>query len=229
MIGAAIRSLINPVRRLRGRRAIGSGQFNRSRPLSREFGYDRGTPIDRYYIERFLDQHRADIRGAVLEVKDSGYARRYGSGITSTDVLDVDAANPNATVIADLASADAVAAESYDCFILTQTLTYIFDVTAAVRHTHRILRPGGVALVTVPTVSRLCPPLTDHWRFTPAGCQRLFGDVFGSGAVEVRAHGSAGTGAAFLMGLAYEELPQSVLDHDDAQFPVLVTVRAVRR
>jgi hypothetical protein len=34
-------------------------------PISRAFGYDRGTPIDRYYLDRFLDEHNGDIRGRV--------------------------------------------------------------------------------------------------------------------------------------------------------------------
>jgi hypothetical protein len=32
----------------------------------REFGTDRGVPIDRYYIEKFLDDNAAYVRGHVL-------------------------------------------------------------------------------------------------------------------------------------------------------------------
>ena len=46
--------------------------------LSRDFGFDRGTPIDRYYIESFLSTHASDIRGHVLEVADNTYTRRFG-------------------------------------------------------------------------------------------------------------------------------------------------------
>ena len=49
------------------------GTLRRTRPLSNDFGYDRGTPVDRYYIERFLAQHRSDVRGRVLEVKEPIY------------------------------------------------------------------------------------------------------------------------------------------------------------
>jgi hypothetical protein len=47
-------------------------------PVSRNFGYDRGLPVDRYYIEGFLDRHKSDVRGHVLEVGDDSYTRRYG-------------------------------------------------------------------------------------------------------------------------------------------------------
>src|SRR6185503_9917132 len=60
-------------------------------PLSHDWGFERGTPIDRYYIERFLDRRRGDVRGRVLEIKDDAYTRRYGSGVERADVLDVDA------------------------------------------------------------------------------------------------------------------------------------------
>src|SRR3954469_4773203 len=96
------------------------GTLRRLTPLSQQWGADRGTPMDRYYVQRFLDAHRGDIRGRVLEVKDAEYTRRYGNQVASSDVLAVDPANAQATIVADLSTADAIPANSYDCFILTQ-------------------------------------------------------------------------------------------------------------
>ena len=104
------------------------GALRRMTPLSDEFGYDRGTPIDRYYIERFLAENRQHIQGRVLEVKDSGYSERFGEGVTRTDVLDIDTGNALATFVADLAAADTIPDATFDCFILTQTLQYVYDV-----------------------------------------------------------------------------------------------------
>src|SRR5205085_959668 len=78
------------------------------RPASDSWGWDRGRPIDRLYIEGFLREHAADIHGRVLEVKDDEYARAFGRELDRVDVLDVDPANPVATLVADLASTDAV-------------------------------------------------------------------------------------------------------------------------
>ena len=58
--------------------AIRFGDLRRLAPFSRVFGYDRGTPVNRYYIEGFLARNSDDIRGRVLEVGDDTYARRYG-------------------------------------------------------------------------------------------------------------------------------------------------------
>jgi SAM-dependent methyltransferase len=202
------------------------GILRRTTPLSESWGFDRGTPVDRYYIERFLDQHRSDIRGRVLEVKDSAYSHRYGSDVCTYDVLDIDPSNPHATIIADLADADTVPDGLFDCFILTQTLQFIYDTRAALSHAHRMLRPGGVLLLTVPTVSRLDRRLPDYWRFTAASCTQLLGDTFGEVNVTVRAHGNVLTAIAFLTGMAYEELSRRVLEEDDRLFPVMVTIRA---
>lgn len=206
------------------------GTLRRTTPLSDRFGYDRGTPVDRYYIERFLEAHRADIRGRVLEVKDSGYTDRYGAAVERADVLDIDPANPHATIIADLAAADTIPSDTFDCFVLTQTLLLIYDVQSAVAHAYRILRPGGVLLVTVPAVSRICISLkNDYWRFTVASCSALFGEVFGPDDIVVRSYGNVLTATAFLTGMAYEELTGKELDAHDENIPLIITVRAVKK
>lgn len=104
------------------RRPVRLGSLRRTTPVSDHWGYDRGTPIDRYYIESFLNEHRADVRGACVEVRDTRYTDRFGSSVTRADVLDVDAGNPHATIVVDLADTAAAPSERFDCFILTQTL-----------------------------------------------------------------------------------------------------------
>jgi hypothetical protein len=206
------------------------GTIRRTRPLSDHYGRDRGTPVDRYYIEQFLDSERAAIRGRVLEVLNREYTERFGTGVERSDVIDIDPENSLATVVADLAAADVVATSSFDCFILTQTLQYIYKVKAAVVHAHRILGPGGALLCTVPVVSRIDRSELDseYWRLTAAACSRLFGDVFGSNNVAVRARGNLLAAVAFLQGMAAEELKAHELEQDDPFFPVVVTVRATK-
>jgi SAM-dependent methyltransferase len=207
------------------------GTFRRTTPLSHDFGYDRGTPVDRYYIERFLSAHREKVRGRVLEVKESMYTDRFGAGVTQNDVLDIDPTNPLATIVADLAAADAIPDEAFDCFILTQTLQLIYDARSAIAHAHRIIRPGGALLVTVPVLSPIVDDdqLADYWRFTPASCTALFADIFGREAIRVRAYGNVLTSIAFLEGMAQEELTAQELENHDSRFAMLVSVCAVRR
>lgn len=207
------------------------GTLHRTSPLSSVFGFDRGRPVNRYYIDGFLEEHRADIHGAVLEVEDAGYTKRFGSNVTRSEVLDVNRDNPHATIIADLAAADSIASESFDCFICTQVYTLIYDMHAAIEHSRRILRPGGTLLVTVASLARGCPVYgsTDYWRLTANSCRRLFGDVFGADNVEVRSYGNVLTACATLMGLACEDLSTRDIEVSDPHYAVIVAVRAVKR
>jgi SAM-dependent methyltransferase len=212
------------------RRPARLGPLRRTTPLSDHWGRDRGTPVDRYYIEPFLAAERTAIRGRVLEVLNADYAKRFGLGVERIDVLDIDASNAAATIVADLAAADDIPSDLFDCFILTQTLQYVYDLKAAVAHAHRVLRPGGTLLCTVPTVSRIGRRelTSEYWRLTAAACARLFDEAFVGGAVDVRARGNVLSAVAFLMGMATEELSSRDLDLDDPFFPVIVTVRATK-
>jgi SAM-dependent methyltransferase len=207
------------------------GTLRRTTPLSSLWGYDRGSPIDRYYIERFLGDHRADIHGRVLEIKDSTYTRQFATGVERSDVLDIDPTNRQATIHADLGAPGALVADQFDCFILTQTLQYLLDPRVAVAQAHQILRPGGVLLATVPAVSRVHMEHArsdDYWRFTPSACLALFGQVFQPHNVTVVGYGNVLVSIAFLMGMAREELSQLELDACDPAFPLTVAIRAVK-
>ena len=49
---------------------INFGDLRRTSPIDDNFGFERGTPIDRVYIDPFLESHRDDIAGSVLEMED---------------------------------------------------------------------------------------------------------------------------------------------------------------
>jgi SAM-dependent methyltransferase len=212
------------------RRPARLGSLRRTTPVSDDWGRDRGTPVDRYYIEAFLARHAQDIQGRVLEVMDAPYTERFGAGVTRSDVLDIDASNPQATIVADLAVGDGIPAEAFDCVILTQTLQYIFEVRAAVANVSRALKPGGVLLCTVPIVSRfsLRTRTNEFWRFTPAGCAELLAEEFPRESLTIEAPGNVLAGVAFLLGMAAEELSPSQLAESDPRFPLLVLGRAVK-
>jgi peptidoglycan/xylan/chitin deacetylase (PgdA/CDA1 family)/glycosyltransferase involved in cell wall biosynthesis/SAM-dependent methyltransferase len=222
------------VRRLAGHGAarVDRGDLRGSDPISPIWGRDRGTPVDRYYIERFLDTHRADIRGRVLEVRDATYTTRFGgSAVSRGDVVDIDASNSRATIVTDLRNATAIASEAYDCVIVTQTLHLIDDIAAAIRECFRILRPGGVVLATAPGIIRIDDEAGldgDYWRLTEASARRLFSEAFPLECVGVTTYGNVGTSTAFLNGLAVEELSGAELDAHDPAFPLVVAVRAER-
>lgn len=209
------------------------GDLRSMQPISREWGLDRGRPVDRYYIEKFLAANAPDIRGQVLEIGANTYTLLYGANrVTKSDVLHVSAEDPRATIVADLTSADHVPSDKFDCIICTQTLHFIYEVGSVVQTLHRILKPGGVLLVTTPGISQISRYDMDHWgdywRFTSASAGRLFGACFETGHVNLSIYGNVLAAIAFLHGIATEELQQEELDVFDPDYEVLIGVRAVK-
>jgi SAM-dependent methyltransferase len=205
------------------------GDLRRLEPIDPQFGYRRGLPVDRYYIEEFLARHADDIRGRVLEVGDNEYTMRFGGArVRRSDVFHVSDENPKATFVGDLARADDLPVDAFDCMILTQTLQFIFDVQAVFETLFRSLKPGGVLLLTVPGISQIDRGEwrdTWYWAFTTTSIMRLAGRRFGTD-ITVEARGNVLSAVAFLEGLAAEELTRDELDAHDRSYQVLITLRA---
>jgi SAM-dependent methyltransferase len=199
-------------------------------PVSRLFGFDRGTPIDRYYIERFLHAHSRSIRGCVLEIGDATYTKKFGGDVRQSDVLHAVAGNQMATIVGNLETGEGIPTDAFDCIILTQVLPFVFDVRSAIANCHRALRAGGIVLATVPGISQISrydmDRWGDFWRFTNLSARRLFKEHFET--VDVQSFGNVAVATAFLQGLALHEIPAADLEHDDPDYPVIITIRAQR-
>lgn len=206
--------------------------LGRPYPVDPGFGRGHGTPIDRHYIAAFLEAERAAITGRVLEVGDDAMTRRYGSGVTTTDVLNVEPGTPGTTITGDLTSLTDVADGSFDCVVLVQTLHYVFDMRAAVAELHRILAPGGVVLCTVPGISQVSRYDMEHWgdrwRLTTLGARELFETSFPAEGVRVSAWGNAISSVCFLEGIVAERLKARELDAREEDYELVVTVAATK-
>jgi hypothetical protein len=173
-----------------------------ARPASETWGFDRGRPIDRHYIDQFFASFASDMRGGYWRLGSQSIPAGTHGTLRSHHVLDINPGNKKATLIADLTAADSRETDRFDCFVLPQTLQFIFDLRAALSHAHRILRPGGVLLATVSAISRIDPGLyaCDYWRFTPASCERLAQQQFGPNDLTIACFGNALSCAAFIKG-----------------------------
>ena len=201
-------------------------------PLSDDYGFSRGQPIDRYYIESFLGSHAQDIRGHVLEFGDDSYTRLFGGDrVACADVMNRFGDSPQTTIVGDLTDAPHVAANTFDCIICTQVLQYLYELRPAIATLHRILKPEGVILVTVPGVAhKSCredmEKWGDCWRFTRLSMKRLFQEVFGSDHARVESRGNVLAASAFLQGLAVEDLLPTDLEFNDPEYEVSIAVWA---
>ncbi|MEO5701567.1 MAG: methyltransferase domain-containing protein [Casimicrobiaceae bacterium] len=223
--------------RLQGVRvgSVDFGSMRRLAPISPIFGKDRDlVSVERYYIEAFLAAHAADVRGHCLEMGDPTYIRRFGHDrVTRADVLHYVPGNPQATIVADLVAAPEIPDGQFDCIIITQTLQMIYEVEAAIRTLHRILRPGGVVLATSHGISRVArregvDDWGEYWHFTSQSSRRLFRAVFGED-VTVQPYGNVLSTIASLHGLAARELEPEELAHADPNYELILGVRAVKR
>lgn len=200
------------------------GNFRRTRPFSERFGFERGTPVDRYYLTRFLDRHRSRITGDVLEIQETGYTRRYGHHLGDVHSIDI---NPRfaPTYVCDLArSTDVIPNDRYDCFLMPNTLCFLRDLDACLRHALRVVRPGGLILATAPCFVPLIPDGPDYWRLSADGWREIVSRVWPDCDVEIQSEGNCLTATAAMHGLAFEELTPAELDVKDPRYPVLVTV-----
>ena len=208
------------------------GDLERLQPISTQFGYDRGTPVDRYYIENFLRDTKERIHGTVLDIGDNDYTYRFGSTrVKRSEVLHVDASNPLATYVGDLCDCPQLPSDHFDCIVLTQTLNVIFDVAAAILSCHRILKPGGALLLTVPGISNIAHDQWGaqwYWSFSDQSVRKLLKSCFLAEQVSIRTHGNVLAATAFLYGMAWQELTLEQLDHHDPHYQVTITGIAIK-
>jgi SAM-dependent methyltransferase len=201
------------------------GNLRRVRPFSEQFGFERGTPIDRYYLHQFLDRHRADISGDVLEIQVPSYTQRFGTSLRTVHTLDI---NPDMkpTYCCDLARAeDVLPAAAYDCFLMPQTLCVLRDLERALEQALRLVRPGGVVLASTGTFVPLVADGPDYWRMSAQGWKQITERVWNGCDVTIASYGNCLAAAAAMFGLAAEELTPEELDAADARYPVLIGLR----
>jgi Methyltransferase domain len=216
-----IRRLVKPSGSLFGNEAEG--------PASRAFGFDRGQPIDRHYIDLFLAEHGQMISGDVLEVAGNEYTTRHGGSRARSFELYTSAVDRPGAVVGDLTQHHTLPTARFDCFVCTQTFNFIYDVHAAVRGAAHVLVDGGYLLATVSGVSQISrydmDRWGDYWRLSAAACERLFAESFSS--VQVCAFGNLAAAVGLLRGFAVEDLPSpSVLDQRDPDYPVIIGIVA---
>lgn len=207
------------------------GDLRRTRPLADDFGYGRGGPIDRYYIESFLEQHAADVRGRVLEIGDDTYTRRFGGDrVERADILHV-ANVDGASFVGDISDGSFLPDDTFDCIILTQTLHLVYDFPAALRTIRRILAPGGVLLLTVPGISQMdSGEWGSSWfySFTHLALRRMAEESLAGFDAEIASYGNVLAAVGFLHGLSRDELTQAELDDHHLEYSVIHALRARR-
>lgn len=219
-------------------RRLRAMQFRRLQPFDRGRVNDR-TQVVRYYWYQFLQKHRADIHGRGLEIGETSTLRRYGgSALTQAEAIDISAHSAEVTIVADLSRADHAPSDSYDCFINQFSMPVIYDVEAALYHSVRMLKPGGVLLVNFACVDYYLyrgldmgtgSPLYMYWMFTPLQVINLLHQLaLTESDYQVEVYGNLLSRLAFLLNLPAEELTEPELGLIDPGQPLLICARVVK-
>lgn len=197
-----------------------------AKPLSDKFGFDRGMPIDRYYIEKFLEKNKALIQGNVLEIADPFYTKKFGSQNGVKSLVFSREAGPCVDFVGDLVAGWGVKENVADTFILTQTLPFIFDLNTAVRNATKMIRSGGHLLITVGGITPISRYDYDrwghYWSFTDMSIREVLKSNE-TGFPIIESYGNVKAACAFLYGLAAHEIKRSDLDYYDGNFQMLIT------
>ncbi|MFH1727661.1 MAG: methyltransferase domain-containing protein [Pseudomonadota bacterium] len=223
-IRGKIKTKINVI----SKKAVNFGTLNQKTPIGSNFGLDRGDKsVIRHYIDSYIKEHRIYIMGAVLEIGDNRYTRKYKNEfITTSDILHIDPQNKDATIIADLSKGENLKSDKYDCIICTQTIQFIYDIHRAINNMYRMLKPGGVLLITASGISQLSRYDMDrwgeYWRLTSLSLEKLLLEAFKKENVQVTSFGNVLSAISLLHGLSSDELKEEDLNHYDKNYEVAI-------
>lgn len=199
-----------------------------SQPLSRRFGLEYGTAVDRYYIENFLNKNRRYITGDVMEIAENTYTNMFGEHVEHAYSLHVNGWG-NDCIKGNLETGEGITEGSIDCLICTQTLEHILDTEKVIENIYKLLKQNGTALITVAGIKQISlydyHNWGEYWRFTKQTFEKLFSRVFEKKKIEVFSYGNIKTTFAMLYGVCQEELSQKDFEYNDEQFPLIVAAK----
>jgi SAM-dependent methyltransferase len=207
------------IRRLLQRFFIGFYRLLHARkliPICSNFGWSRGTPVGRYYVDRYVSEHAAQLGGSVLEFGDKRYSDCFGSPVKH-HVIDV-VPGPAVDFVCDIHDVSALPQRYFDVIVCTQVLEHVARPVNALRQMAKLLKPGGALICTVPLLSQVHYVPTDFQRFTADGLRLALEDA-GFIVSDLRNAGNAAVSIGSLLGMVAEDFSQQELAETDGIYP----------
>jgi hypothetical protein len=129
-------------------------------------------------------------------------------------------------IVADLTDTENVPDGIAECFIMTQTLPFIFDIKGAIRGALKMVKPGGYLLVSVPGITQISRYDMDrwgqYWAFTDKSVSRLFREIDTVAEILTVTYGNVRAASGFLYGLSAAEIGRKNLDRADPDYQVVI-------
>lgn len=194
------------------------GDLRRASPFCAEFGFSRGTPIDRYYLNLFVAEICDQLHGDVVEIGGKNHNKNsYGfSRVFRYRGLNL-IASPGVELIGDAAQSQCLPPSSLDGLVAFNVLEHTPRPWQIVNNMRLWLREGGVACCMVPNAQRLHKMPEDYWRPLPAALMEMF---TGWSERRLYQYGNPVSTVASLMGIAAEELEEAELIDYHPDYPV---------
>jgi len=200
------------------------GDLRRLVPICARFGFSRGAPIDRYYLDQFIHKIRPIVLGDVVEIggKDSNRAAYQFDHATQYRGFDM-FGDPDISLVGDAHDPQALPEGQLDTIIAFNVLEHCPKPWLVIDNMRRWLKPGGMAIVMVPSCQRLHRMPEDYWRPMPAALGHLFSTWSDP---ELHVYGNPLTTIAAMMGISVGELSAAELDAFHPDYPVATCVIA---
>ena len=198
--------------------------------IGSDWGYRRGTPVGRVYIDMFLNKYRECIRGDIMEVAETTYSERFCQKNDTTSFTAIHVEKKEGCRQANLETGEGFYKEEFDTMIITQTLAYIYNLNEVINTIYRSLKQGGHCFVTVTDIGHMGSIETEKygafWGFHRAGIAKLFTEVFGENNVMIESYGNLKTVVAQLYGICAEDLDKKIINKKDDRYPMIIGIVA---
>lgn len=130
--------------------------------------------VERDLLEVKVAKYARYVTGRVLDV-GAGSSNRYKNFFTNAKgYLRLDVEPDYKPDIVGSADDMPVSDGSFDSIVCTQVLGDLLYPHKVIAEFRRVLRPGGIVLLTEGFMNELHGKPRDYWRFTPFGLQALF-------------------------------------------------------
>lgn len=192
-------------------------------PYSRNFGLERGSPVGRYYVEKFLRENAGSIAGRCLEFGEPRY-KSYFPKATRYEITDV-VPRPGVNYVCDIHEPRGMPKDHFDAIICTQVFEHLAYPEKAARSLYELMAPGGTLLLTAPFINPVHYVPTDFRRFTPECLDMIIRDA-GFVVESVGYGGNSLVSTGSLMGMVQEDFTKAELEKKDPVYPYNILIRA---
>jgi SAM-dependent methyltransferase len=202
---------------------IDFGDFRGRLPFCPQFGSFRGTPIDRYYLDKFILEIREKVTGKTLEVGGKRENHQLYDFRKASPYLTMDLEGKGLDIVADAHDTNAVAENSLDSIVIFNVLEHCERPWVVVGNIHRWLKDGGQVFCMVPNAQRVHRLPKDFWRILPDAMDSLFS---GFAQRQLYVYGNPLTVVAAHVGISAEELTTAELDDFHESYPIATCIHA---